>query len=166
MRNQFKKRFDKRNLRYASLFQFISISFQEMRESIEKLNSGNEKNQTNDASLKNKSLSLFPEPYPWKQEISNYEDPNRSCTWLLYGSAEFQSVDVGGLDYLDEARKTCVKLGKNECNAVIEDTSDCSLIAGTCGERTWRPSFIVGEPKINAGIVFKYFIENEIRFFA
>ena len=121
--------------------------------------SGNGKYQANETGLTNKSRSLFPEPYPWMREISNYEDPNISCTWLFYGSSEFSSVDVGGLDYYDEARKTCVKLGRNKCNAVVEDTSDCSLIAGTCGERTWRPSFIVGEPKVNGGIEFKYFLK-------
>ena len=103
-------------------------------------------------------MSLLPAPYPGSGNIyvENYEDPDRSCTWIFYNSFEFSSVDVGesGYNYsLGEAQETCVKLGTNKCNAVVGDASHCTN--GPCGGPRWRPSFIVGEPVENAGIEFK-----------
>ena len=105
-------------------------------------------------------MSLLPAPYPGSGNIhvENYEDPDRSCTWILYDRYEFSSVDVGELDYysLGEAKETCVKLGTNKCNAVVGDESHCTN--GPCGGPRWRPSFIVGEPVENPGIEFKNII--------
>ena len=92
-------------------------------------------------------MSLLPEPNPSIQDIATYEDPDMTCTWLNYDRYEFSSVDVGVPDYnysMGEAKKTCVELGRNKCNAVVGDASHCNI--GPCGGPTWRPSFVVGEP--------------------
>ena len=70
---------------------------------------------SNETSVKEKSMSLLPAPYPGSNNIhvENYEDPDRSCTWFPYYNTKFSSVDVGESGYsysLGEAKETCVKL--------------------------------------------------------
>ena len=86
-------------------------------------------------------MSLLPKPYSSVQSIANYEDPNKTCTWL-FSTDKFSSVDVGEDRYYSfaEAQQTCVELGKNKCNAVVGDASHCgrkkeglqTLVAGQC----------------------------------
>ena len=79
-------------------------------------------------------MSLLPKPYSSTQSIATYEDPNKTCTWL-FSNDKFSWVDVGEPDHyysFEEAKQTCVELGKNKCNAVVGDQWSGVL----------RPSFI------------------------
>ena len=79
-------------------------------------------------------MSLLPKPYSSTQSIATYEDPNKTCTWL-FSNDKFSWVDVGEPDHyysFEEAKQTCVELGKNKCNAVVGDASHSVA----------RPSFI------------------------
>ena len=58
--------------------------------------------------------------------IVNYEDPNRTCTWLEYKGRKYSSISsVPPLakqnlyfDTLSVVMEQCFQLGKNNCNAV------------------------------------------------
>ena len=65
-------------------------------------------------------LSNSPTPEPYETNIYNYDDPNRSCTWLAY-LKKFCYTEIEGQTRFSEksdAMRKCVELGKNKCNAV------------------------------------------------
>ena len=78
------------------------------------------------------TLSNSPLTEPYETNVYNYEDPDRSCSWLAY-SEKFCYTEIegqAGFSAKSDAMKKCVELGKNKCNAV--KSSGCSPGHGPC----------------------------------